>query len=153
LFQKTIESVADAIFVLGSGGPPTIIDCNRGAKEMFGYTRQEMLFRTTKFLHISEVALEEFQKHLNPAMREEGVFHLTDFAMKRKDGTTFHAEHTVVPLNNEEGLVVGWVSVVRDITESKRTERALQRERERAQSYLDLAGVMFVAINREGRSR
>ena len=37
-----------------------------------------------------------------------------------------------------------------DITESKRTERALQRERDRAQSYLDLAGVMFVAINRAG---
>jgi hypothetical protein len=52
----------------------------------------------------------------------------------------------VVPLNNEEGLVVGWVSVVKDITSCKKseavskwTERALQRERDRAQSYLDIA--------------
>ena len=31
------------------------------------------------------------------------------------------------------------------------TERALQHERDRARRYLDLAGVMFVALNREGQ--
>jgi PAS domain S-box-containing protein len=37
-----------------------------------------------------------------------------------------------------------------DITKSKTTEKTLQQEKERAQTYLDLAGVMFVAIDREG---
>jgi PAS domain S-box-containing protein len=37
-----------------------------------------------------------------------------------------------------------------DITAIKQTERVLQQERDRAHHYLDLAGVMFLAMNAEG---
>lgn len=150
LFQKTPESVSDAIFVLGDGTPPIIIDCNRGAEKVFGYTRQEMLFRTSGCLHISDVASQDFQKLLHPAIGEEGVFHLTDFIMKRKDGTPFHTEHTVVALNNEEGLAVGWVSVVRDTTGRKRCEAALRvRERQYRALFEDSKDAVYIAT-REG---
>jgi len=38
-----------------------------------------------------------------------------------------------------------------DITERRRMEQALERERNEAQTYLDLAGVVFVALDAEGR--
>jgi len=37
------------------------------------------------------------------------------------------------------------------VTEQKRAEQAVQRERDRAQMYLDIAGVMLVALDVEGR--
>ncbi len=120
----------DAIFILDAGTPPTIIDCNPAAERVFGYRRQEVLGRTTEFLHTSKVGLQNFQKQLYPAIAEQGFFRLNDFMMKRKDQTFFPSEHTVVPLNSKTGERAGWVSVVRDITERKRAEDALRKSEE-----------------------
>jgi two-component system sensor histidine kinase UhpB len=46
--------------------------------------------------------------------------------MKRKDGTVFATEHSVMPLENKHGKHIGWVSVVRDITERKQVQEQLQ---------------------------
>ncbi|MHC4788260.1 MAG: PAS domain-containing protein, partial [Planctomycetota bacterium] len=51
---------------------------------------------------------------------------------------------------DENGQIVQYQSVGRDITERKRAEEALRQERDRAQRYLDVAGVMFVALNAKG---
>ena len=61
LFEKTFTSQRDAIFILDAQIPPTIVDCNPAAEEMFGYTCQEMRGRTMAFLHVNEVTLREFQ--------------------------------------------------------------------------------------------
>jgi|GEM_PF-1872729 len=50
LFQKTFTSQRDALFILDAKTPPTILDCNPAAMEVFGYTRQEMLGRKRAFL-------------------------------------------------------------------------------------------------------
>jgi PAS domain S-box-containing protein len=97
LFEKTFRSQKDAIFILDSGTPPRIIDCNPAAEKVFGYSRQEMLGRTTAFLHTSEEGLQNFQEQLYPAIRELGFFHLNEFIMKRKDESAVPTEHTVVP--------------------------------------------------------
>ena len=62
LFEKTFISQRAAIFILGPEIPPKIIHCNPAAVETFGYSRQEILGRTTTFLHINEATLNKFQK-------------------------------------------------------------------------------------------
>lgn len=52
----------------------------------------------------------------------------------------------VDPQNQTQGFVV----TARDISQIKQAEESLREERERAETYLDLAGVMFVAINLRG---
>ncbi len=42
------------------------------------------------------------------------------------------------------------IGIVQDVTERKLAEEDLRAERECAQRYLDLAGVMFVALDTEG---
>jgi len=130
LFEKIFRSQMDAIFILDAGTSPRIIDCNPAAEMVFGYRRQEVVGRTTGFLHTSEVGLQNFQKQLYPAITEQGFFHLHDFMMKRKDQTLFPSEHTVVPLSNKTGERTGWISVIRDITVRKRTEDALRKSEE-----------------------
>lgn len=137
LFEKIFERQLDAIFILDAQIPPTITDCNPAAERVFGYARQEMLGRTTEFLHTSEAGLRDFQKRLYSAITKEGFFHLDHFMMKRKDGTLFPSEHTVVALSGEEGKGIGWVSVVRDITDRKLMEQALgesEKDLNRAQA-------------------
>jgi len=50
------------------------------------------------------------------------------------------------PVRDAGGAIVGSVSVVRDVTELRRAEEDLSRERDRARTYADIAGVMLVAI-------
>ncbi|MGA2466655.1 MAG: PAS domain-containing protein [Thermodesulfobacteriota bacterium] len=129
LFEKTFISQRDAIFLLDAINPPTILDCNPAATEVFGYTRQEMVGRTTDFLHVDETAQKEFQGQLSPTIAERGFMHLFEFRMRRKDGKVFPTEHSVIPLEDEQGKRIGWVSVVRDITEAKRAkEELIERE-------------------------
>jgi PAS domain S-box-containing protein len=145
LFEKIFRSQRDAIFILDAKIPPTIVDCNPAAEKIFEYSRQEMLGKDTAFLHVSKDALAEFQKKLYPAIAEHGFFSLNDFNMKRKDGTLFPSEHTVVPLNNEKGGHAGWASVVRDITGQKRLEEGMRKSAQRYRLLAEnVSDVLFI---------
>jgi PAS domain S-box-containing protein len=145
LFEKIFMSQRDAIFILNSEVPPTIVDCNPAAEKSFGYSRQEMMGKDTRFLHVSEEALAEFQKKLYSTIDKQGFFYLNDFVMKRKNGTLFPSEHTVVPLNNERGECIGWTSVVRDITGQKQMEEEIRKSNERYQLLADnVSDVIFM---------
>lgn len=128
LLEKVFTSQQDALFILDKSVPARILDCNPAAVKMFGYNRQEMLDRETTFLHVDESSLRKFRDHLYPALAENDFMHLAEFEMKRKDGTVFPTEHTVMALT-EEGERIGWVSVVRDITEPKRAEEEQRKMR------------------------
>ena len=47
--------------------------------------------------------------------------------MRRKDGTVFPTEYSMMPIRDEIGRLVGWVSVVQDITERKRVDEELRQ--------------------------
>ena len=126
LFEKVFFSQQDAIFILDSATPSKIIDCNPGVTKVFGYTRQEIVGKTTDILHIDDSSLKEFRKYLYPAIAEYGFLHLDEFQMRRKDGTVFPTEHSVVPLEDKQDQRIGWISVVRDITERKLAQEQLQ---------------------------
>jgi PAS domain S-box-containing protein len=126
LLEKTLSSLLDAVFIIDSD-TLKIIDCNSAASAIFGYSRKEMLSRTTTFLHVDQASLEEFRHHLNSDVEKKGFLFMPEFRMKRKDGTVFPSEHSVIPLENEQGKRIGWVSVVRDITERRQAEEEIRQ--------------------------
>ena len=68
------------------------------------------------------------------------------------DGSTIHFESRVEPIRGSaEGAIEGLVLVARDITARVEAESIVLAERDKAQQYLDVAGVMFVAIDSKGR--
>jgi PAS domain S-box-containing protein len=121
LLDRTFASLRDAVFIIDAD-TGEILDCNPAASEIFGYSRDEMLGRGTDVLHVDEKALEAFRRRLYAAVDESGYLFLSEFAMRRKDGEVFPTEHSVMPLQDEQGKGIGWVSVVHDITERKRAE-------------------------------
>jgi len=147
LFEKTFISQRDAIFILDSEIPPKIIDCNPAAEKAFGYTRQEMLERPTVFLHINEPTLIKFQENLYPSVEDRGYYYLSEFEMKKKDGTMFVTEHTVFPLQNERGIRIGWVSVISDINERKLAQDALQKAHDELERRVEKRTVELVRSN------
>jgi len=152
LLQKTFDSMTDAVFILDAKTPPRILKCNEGSSLIFGYDKAEMLGKTTELLHVNDKTLKEFQSLLFPAAEKGQLpFHLTEFHMKRKDGSIFSSEHSVMQLLNDKGEQTGWVSIVRDITERKRAEEALKESQRSLEAVVETAGSLIVLCDPDGR--
>jgi two-component system cell cycle sensor histidine kinase/response regulator CckA len=126
MLEKTFASLREAIFIIDYQ-TGKIIDCNPSATEIFSYKREEILGQTMDFLHIGAKESKLFSVLLDSSVTEKGFLFLPEFAMKRKDGTVFPAEHSMFPLEDEQKNMIGWVSVVRDITHRKIIEEELSR--------------------------
>ncbi len=151
LLEKTVNSLREAVFIIDAR-TVKILNCNPAATEIFGYTKEEMLNRTTTFLHIDENALQLFRKHLYQAIAEKGFLSNFEFKMKRKDGTIFPTEHSVMPIFDEQGERVAWVSVVRDITERKQLEVAMQKMNEELERKVKERTAELERANKELRA-
>jgi two-component system cell cycle sensor histidine kinase/response regulator CckA len=138
LLEKTFASLHDAIFIVDAQ-TEKIIDCNPTATKIFGYKREEILDMKIGFLYISENENKKFNDHLKYAIEKKGFLFIQDISMKRKDETIFPAEYSTLPLEDDKGEVIGWVNVVRDITDQNKMKEELIRA-EKLESMGILAG-------------
>jgi PAS domain S-box-containing protein len=135
LLEMTLNSLHDSIFILNAEVPPRIINCNQSSEQIFGYTKEECINQTTAFLHIDINSLIEFQNYLYPEIERSGYVQNFEYKMKRKDGSIFPTEHSIIPLKNKSGKRIGWVSVVSDITERKVAEQKLKESEEKYRKF------------------
>ncbi len=128
--RAIFDASRDAIFIETIEGK--ILDCNGVAFELFGYTRDEMLRLEVTDLVPPEVApgLDELVEEL----KRGGSFFAESFG-RRKDGTVFPAEASArtVTLGDEQRVAV----FVRDVTERKRTEKALRISEDRYRTVVE----------------
>jgi PAS domain S-box-containing protein len=151
IIEKVFASLREAVFILESD-TVKIRNVNQAALEMFGYSREELLGRNTDIIHVDDESLREFRGHLYQAIEERGFLDSLEFRMKRRDGTVFPTEHSVLPVEGERGKRIGWVSVVRDVTERKKAEEAFRRSEEKFsrvfRSIPDLVAISSLADGR-----
>jgi len=62
-----------------------------------------------------------------------------------------YIEIQAIPRLDSNNQIAGLIHVVRDISERKKAEDVLKEEKNKAQTYLDIAGVMIVALDAGGR--
>jgi PAS domain S-box-containing protein len=129
LLERTFASIREAVLIIDYR-TDVMLDCNPAALKMFGYEREEFIGRKRDIVHVDHESLKEFKSMLLSSVKEKGYMHLHDFHLKRKDGSVFPTEHSVMPVEDENGRYVAWVSVVRDRTEKKRAEDALKASEE-----------------------
>jgi len=147
--QKVFDAQPDAILVLNAEVPARIVECNRSVFDVFGYEMNELVGEGADILHVDETHLKHFQKILKTAMEKKGFLDKLEYIMKRKDGTVFPSEHTVMELTSDEGGRIGWVSIVRDLTERKRSEKALMESEERSRLLSDVT-MEGILIHKQG---
>ncbi|MHA1269889.1 MAG: PAS domain S-box protein [Candidatus Helarchaeota archaeon] len=147
LFEMVFNCQKDAIFILNADNPPIFLDCNKAAIEMFGYEKDELIGKTTEIVHLNTDFLRRFQEMLYPEIEKKGYFQLSDFYLKRKDGSIFPTMHMVVPLLNSRGDRIGWISQVSDITYEKNTEKKLKESEEKYRQLFNNANdAIFLSL-------
>jgi PAS domain S-box-containing protein len=127
-FRILVQSVTDyAIYMLDLEGRMT--NWNMGAQRIKGYRPSEIIGE-----HFSRFYTEEDrengapQKALEIAARE-GRFEKEGWCV-RKDGSRFWANVVIDPIREDDGIILGYVKITRDITERREAQIALDQARE-----------------------
>ncbi|MBK5936090.1 PAS domain S-box protein [Halorhodospira halophila] len=129
--QRELEAIfqaARSVSLIKTDLDSVIEEVSTGAEGLFGCTREELIGRHVSILH-TEAEMEWLPEYVDRLLREQAPIR-TETELVRLDGSTFPALFTVHPVTDHRDEVVGTVGVSLDISEQKRTERALlQRER------------------------
>ncbi|MFP4499656.1 MAG: PAS domain S-box protein [Candidatus Hydrogenedentota bacterium] len=133
-FLSTIpEKINDSLIVTDADFAITYI--NQATEQLFGYTLDEVRGRTPDFLNAGPMA-GQLQRELYETV-SSGQTYTGESENIRKDGTTFVCEYRVMPFKDEQGRLVAYVGVQRDITQRKQAEEALRESEKRYRHVLD----------------
>ncbi len=135
LYRYLVESVRDyAIFLLDTGGH--VVTWNRGARELHGYATDEVVGRHfSMFFPQADVAAGKPEQELVEAKARGSVEY--EAHRVRKDGTLFWADAVLTAIHDDEGVLIGFAKVTRDLTERRRAEEAMRRSEERFRLLVD----------------
>jgi PAS domain S-box-containing protein len=136
-FRVLVEGLKDyAIFMLDTDGRVT--SWNSGARRITGYQAEEIRERHFGVFY-PQAAIDRKLPEQELAMaREHGRFE-AEGPRLRKDGTTFWASVVMSPLYDQEGMLMGYANVIRDLTDRKRAESLEQAERHTSEFLAMLA--------------
>ncbi|WP_245497893.1 PAS domain-containing sensor histidine kinase, partial [Mesorhizobium sp. M7A.F.Ca.CA.001.08.2.1] len=127
-FQRLVQGVTDyAIYMLDPEG--VITSWNSGAERIKGYSADEIIGK-----HFSQFYTPEDRERGRPQSAleiaaREGRVEREGWRI-RKDGTAFWSHVVIDAIRHEDGELLGFAKITRDITERKKAQESLDQARE-----------------------
>ena len=127
-FRLLVQSVVDyAIFMLDAEGHVT--NWNPGAERIKGYKPKEIVGQHFSRFYTPEDRERGVPKRALETARKTGRYEAEGWRM-RKDGTRFWASVVIDAVRGEDGEVLGFAKVTRDMTEKREAQLRLEESRE-----------------------
>ncbi len=128
-----VDAIQDyAIFLLDANGH--VATWNLGAQRCKGYQPEEIIGRHFRCFYPPEEAEARRPEEALARAAVEGRFEMEGWRL-RKDGTRFYANVSISALH-EEGNLLGFVKVTRDITEKRALIESLQRHQQELETLV-----------------
>jgi PAS domain S-box-containing protein len=124
-FERAVEHAGHAVYVTDTDG--TIRYANPAFEELTGYDAEAVVGRTPAILN-SGAKDDDYYRRLWETILDGGVWE-ERIENEGADGDRYTAEQTIAPIL-EDGDVVAFVAVQRDVTERREHERELERYRD-----------------------
>lgn len=118
-YRTLFDQSADAIFVTSPDGE--IIAANSACSKLIGAPGEEIVGALIHEFYLDPTDRETFRR----AMNSKGFLRQAEWNLKRKDGGKRICVASSSLWTDAEGTVLGYLSIVRDITESRRLEEQL----------------------------
>ncbi|HET7596209.1 MAG TPA: PAS domain-containing protein, partial [Burkholderiales bacterium] len=150
VFSKLVAQIRDyAIFLLSPEG--TILSWNLGAQIIKGYTTGEIVGKHFSIFYPPEAIAREWPERELRTAAADGRFEDEGWRV-RKDGSRFWANVILTALRDDDGRVIGFSKVTRDLTIRRSNEEKLRQSEERFRLLTE--GVVDYALymlDNEGR--
>ena len=132
--RYVFESMSDGVTVADLEGK--IVDMNEAQLRLFGFSNKEEGIGQNGFDYF---AAKDRTRAIEDAMKatELGYGPLHEYTFLNKDGREYDGEASASLLRDSSGNPVGFVSVVRDISERRRVEEALRESEEKYRTVID----------------
>jgi formate hydrogenlyase transcriptional activator len=137
--------------IIASDHEGRITQVNAQVQRIFGYSREELAGKPVEIL-VPERFRATHPNHrlaynTQPSVRPMGVG--LELYGLRKDGTEFAVDIMLSPVETADGRVT--VSVIRDISERKKTQAALQESEQQLRALFEFSPDAIIASDQEGR--
>jgi hypothetical protein len=146
LFYKAFQHSTDAIILTDLNG--IIVEANHAFKELFGWTREEAIGKSTSLLRSAKTS-NEFYRQMWESVNQNGRWQGEIFN-RRKDGSEVPILLSITPIY-QDGKKIGYMGVEIDISEKKKIENQLRKEKEFSESLIDTANSLIVGLDLQGR--
>jgi hypothetical protein len=140
MMSQAITAVNDIIYICDMEHKITFV--NKAFLQSYGYEEDEVSGRHCSLLWND---MDSFKK-ASEELIKNGI---GEFVHKCKDGSLFPIQISRSTIKDLEGAECGIIHVVRDITERKLAEENILLEKDKAQRYIDIAGVMLVMFDKD----
>jgi PAS domain S-box-containing protein len=118
-YRTFFENSMDATCIIGRNGK--VLDVNRAALALLGYSRDEMAKRS-----LEDIAPGEQRREFQRQIEKVGFVRNFEMRIRRSDGADLDCVLTFDLRTDDYGNIVGYEGSLRDITEYKRLQRNLR---------------------------
>ncbi|UXE64562.1 MAG: PAS domain S-box protein [Woronichinia naegeliana WA131] len=137
------ENIFDGVIVVNLQG--IIIDWNKGAERLFGYSKAEVLGQKPHLLHKPEEAVQLSNSVIEGTLRDG---HWSgELPILRKDASEGICETNTILLRDNLEQVIAIIGVNRDITERKHNEKILQQKIKQEQLLFKVSQVIRQSLD------
>jgi two-component system, cell cycle sensor histidine kinase and response regulator CckA len=148
LYRSILNASPDGVAITDTEG--RILMVSRVARTMFAIEQEEDMIGRPAMDFIAPESRKRAASMI--ALRFQGAKHgMSEYLGLRADGSTFDLEINSEIIRGEQGQPAQMVTVVRDITERKRVEKALRESEERYRSIVHASPDNITIIDLEGR--
>lgn len=143
---QLLDTIGQSVIATDLDG--IVIYWNRFAERLYGWTAAEATGRNVIELVSSKPSLLEAEEIMTLLRR--GEIWTGEFIARRKDGVSFPIQSVNSPIYDDKGTLIGIVGISQDITERKKTEKALQESENKYRTLVEQASDGIHAYDFEG---
>ncbi len=121
---------------------------NRAAEEITGFKREEALNK--KCCQVLKSDICDLHCPFTDSFKTGKTVYNYEVLITNKEGKKIPVNVTTSALRSSDNKIIGGIESFRDLTKHKGLWGKLRLERNRAQQYLNIAGVIIIAINEKG---